>query len=126
MNAKWILTLSFLLGISVDIFSDTPGLNALCCTIAGALRTPVLKLYVPRNDEMTDFVPSPRSMGWITYMKYLITITTLYSLLFFMILSFGFFDPMRLIVRIVCSSVLTFIILLAFSNVMVPSMGKRK
>lgn len=126
LNAKWVLTLSFLLGFCIDMFSDTPGLNAMCSTITGGLRTPILKLYASREDEITNPIPSPRSMGWITYMKYLITITTIYSLLFFMILSFEFFEPGRLILRIIGTSLLSFIIMLAFSNFIIPSTGKRK
>lgn len=125
-NVKWVLTLSFVLGLLVDIFSDTPGLNTLCCTIAGGLRLPVIKLYAPRDDDMTDAVPSPRSMGKATYMKYLISMTTIYCFFFFIILSFDFFNFPRLILDIVSSSILTFIILLAFSNFLLPVTEKHK
>lgn len=125
-DVKLVLTLSFILGFSVDIFSDTLGLNALCCTIAGGLRLPVIHLYVPRDDEMANATPSPRSMGRATFMKYLITMTTIYCLLFFVVLSFDFFNLGRLILRTISSSVLTFIILLAFSNFLTPSVEKRK
>ena len=30
---NWTLTLGFLIGLSVDVFSNTAGLNALSCTI---------------------------------------------------------------------------------------------
>lgn len=126
MNMRWQLTLSFLLGFTVDIFSDTPGLNALCCTITGALRNPILKLYEPREDEMVNPIPSPRTIGWITYMKYLITMTTLYSVLFFIVLSFSFFDVGRMLSQIIASSLLTFLIILAFSNFVVPTAVSRK
>lgn len=126
LNVKWLLTLGFLLGFSVDIFSDTPGLNALCCTITAALRLPILKLYVPREEDMGNTIPSPASIGRINFMKYLVSITTVYSLLFFVILSFEFFYPFRMLLRIVATSALTFIILLAFSNFMVPATSQRK
>lgn len=125
MNVKWVITLSFFLGFSVDIFSDTMGLNALCCTVAGGLRLPVMRLYVPREEDLTNPVPSPRSMGRTHYMKYLITMTTLYCALFFIVLSLEFFYPGRMILRIIASSALTFIILLAFSNFLLPSPSKR-
>lgn len=126
LNVKWVLTLSFLLGFSVDIFSDTLGLNALCCTVAGALRQPVMKLYVPRDDEKNSVVPSPRSIGRVTFMKYLITMTTLYCFLFFITLSFEFFNFPRLIARTCASSALTFLVLLAFSNFLIPAQASRK
>lgn len=33
MSLMWVLTLSFFTGLSVDIFSDTLGMNALACTL---------------------------------------------------------------------------------------------
>lgn len=126
LNTKWVLTLGFLLGVSVDIFSDTQGLNALCCTVTAALRLPVLKLYVPREEDMGNSIPSFTSMGRANYMKYLVSLTTIYSLLFFVVLSFEFFQPLRMLLRICATSALTFIILLAFSNFMVPSSSSRK
>lgn len=125
-NIKLVLTLSFLLGFTVDIFSDTPGLNTLCCTISAALRRPILRLYLPREEDMTGSIPSPKSMDRAPYMKYLITLTVLYCLLFFIILSFDFFNLWRLITRTIASSALTFIILLAFSNIFVPKLENRK
>lgn len=125
-NVKWVLTFSFLLGFSVDIFSDSLGLNTLCCTLLAALRRPVIRLYVPRDEDMAGTVPSPRSMGRGTYMKYLITLTTIYCIFFFIILSMDFFNLGRLILRVIFSSALTFIILLAFSNFLVPATEKRK
>lgn len=39
-----VLTIGFLSGLAVDIFSDTPGLNSLACTIMAFVRRPVLHL----------------------------------------------------------------------------------
>ena len=41
MPANLVLSLSFLIGMLVDIFSDTPGVNALACTVLAAVKTPV-------------------------------------------------------------------------------------
>ena len=49
MNVGWVLTVGFLLGLSVDIFSDTQGMNALACTLLAMLRKPVFTLYFPRR-----------------------------------------------------------------------------
>ena len=63
LNVNWVLTLSFLLGLTIDIFSDTQGMNSLACTILGILRKPVLHLYFPREDEMSTPQPLARRGG---------------------------------------------------------------
>lgn len=126
MDNRWVLTLSFVLGFCVDVFSDTLGLNAMCCTMTGGCRSTVIKLYTSREDDLGNSTPSPSSMGWIVYAKYLITMTLLYSLFFFIVLSFEFFDFPRLGLKIIGSALLTFIIILALSNFLVPGTVNRK
>ncbi len=119
------LTLAFLLGLAIDICSDTQGLNALSCTIAAALRLPILRLYFPREEDLTDPEPSTRSLGSGTYMKYLLTFVTVYCTIYFIVEAFTFFNPVRLILRIVCSSLISFIVILTIDSLMHRSREKR-
>lgn len=118
MPQVWVLTLSFLLGLSVDVFSDTLGMNALACTLLGGMRPGVFHLYVSRGDELPNPEPSLRSMGIGPYMKYLLTMSALYCLMFFLIESFAFFNVWLTVVRVAASSLLTFVLLAAFSSMM--------
>ena len=47
LGVNWVMTLSFLLGLTVDIFSNTQGMNALACTILGAMRAALLRAVLP-------------------------------------------------------------------------------
>lgn len=116
LPVNWALTLGFLLGLTVDIFSNTQGMNALACTVLAMLRLPVLHLYVPRQDDLPNSDPSSRTLGPAVFMKYAVTLTTIYCTLFFIIDAFTFFDPLHLLLKIVCSSALTFVIILAFDG----------
>lgn len=116
LGLNWVLTLGFLLGFMMDIFSDTPGLNALCCTVLSALRRLVVRLYMPRNDEMSDTVPSARSMGSSVYMKYLFTMSMIYAALYFMIESMTFFNFGRLVLKVLSSGLLTFLFIMAIGS----------
>lgn len=113
----WVITLSFLLGFTVDIFSNSPGMNALACTVCGALRLPVLRLYYPREEDMTDPEPSSRTLGAAAFMKYAGTMTAAYCLLFFFIEAFAFHDWVLMLLRAGASAVLTFVIMLAIDSV---------
>lgn len=116
LNANWVLTVSFLLGLTIDIFSDTQGMNSLACTILGLLRKPVLRLYFPREDEMTTPQPSFRSLGVGVYLKYVFSISLIYCALFFLIETFSMFNPLRLLIKIASSTLLTFIIIIAIDS----------
>ena len=47
---------SFLLGLTVDIFSNTPGMNAAAATLLAFMREPILRLVTLR-DSAEDFEP---------------------------------------------------------------------
>lgn len=126
MRSGWVITFGFLSGFIVDIFSNTPGLNALCATIISTLRLPVLKLYLPREEDQGVVIPSPYTIGLIVYMKYLLTIATIYCSFYFIILSFDFFNFSRMITRIIGSSILSFLLILAFSYLITPTVPKKK
>lgn len=116
LGVNKVMTLAFLLGLTIDVFSNTQGMNALACTLLSVCRMPVLKLYLPRQDDLTNPEPSLRTLGPAVFMKYAITLVTLYCAFFFIIEAFTFFDFMKLLLRIVCSSALTFVIILAFDG----------
>jgi hypothetical protein len=116
------MTVSFLMGLMVDIFSNTQGMNALACTLLSACRLPILRLYFPREEDLSNPEPSLRTLGPGVYMKYLITVVAIYCTLFFFIEAFTFYNWTLMLLRIVASSLLTFIILLAFDSL---TAGKR-
>ena len=125
MSAIGVMTLSFLLGLSIDIFSDTAGMNALACTVLSVLRLPVLRLYFPREDDLTNPEPSMRSLGAGIYMKYALSMSLLYCILFFTIEAFSLFNPVRLILRIAGSTLLTCIVIMCIDSLMNQRSEKR-
>ncbi len=116
LSTNWLLTVSFLAGLSVDIFANTAGMNALACTIIAMSRRTVLHLYFPREDELTIPEPSMRSLGLDVYMKYLFTIVLMYCIIIYLIEAFSIFDITRLLMRIGASTLLTFVLLLAIDS----------
>lgn len=117
LGVNWVMTLSFTLGLTIDIFSNTQGMNALACTLIGALRKPILHLYLPRDDDMGNPVPSSKSLGMGVYMKYLSSMVVLYCIFIFIIQSFTLFNFQLMMLRIAGSSILTFILLLGFDSI---------
>ncbi len=125
LNANYTITFGFILGLIVDIFSDTQGMNALACTIISALRKPVLGLYLPREDELGDILPSMRSLGAAVYIKYALSISLIYCTLIFFIEAFSVFNPLILVARIVCSTLLTTLLLICIDCITIHPGEKR-
>lgn len=114
-----LFTLSFLLGLCVDIFSDTPGINALACTLLSGLKRPVFYAYIAKDDKTKILTPSISSMGVAVYCKYLVTMVGIYCLLAFSIEYFNFADVKEIVILAASSSALTFICLLAIDCLMI-------
>ena len=125
IGANSRLTLGFLMGLTIDIFSDTAGMNALACTLLAALKMPVLHLYFPREEDLTVPVPSMKTLGVSTYLKYSITMVVIYCTTYFIIESFTFFHIQRLLARIGGSSLLTFILIICLDSLINQQREKR-
>lgn len=113
LKLAWVFTLSFFLGLTIDIFSDTPGVNALACTIVAACRRPIFYAYVPKDDFTSHIVPSSSSLGIADFAKYLFTFIIIYCFLVFSIEYFNFAAVKDIMILSISSSLLSFIILLA-------------
>lgn len=105
--------LGFLVGFMLDVFGDTPGVNALCCTVLAFVRKPVFHLYVSMDDDLAGRSPSSHSMGHAAYMKYMITMVLIYCMMVFIIEAFQFFSFKLLLLRVIASSAYTFVLLYA-------------
>ena len=113
LKLPYVFTFAFLLGLTVDIFSDTPGVNALACTLIAAIRKPIYYAYMAKDDITNRLTPGISTMGIIDYSKYLLTFVIIYCLLVFTIEYFSFADVKGIVIMASASTVLTFILLLA-------------
>lgn len=125
MNESLALTIGFITGLCVDILSDTPGINALSSTLLTALRRPVFHLYVSTDDDLADQRPLPRTMGTPAFLKYAGTMTVIYCFMVFTIEALEVFNLRLYLLRVLCSSVFTFIILYAIASLSNSGREKR-
>lgn len=116
LPGNWLLTLAFLLGLSVDIMSDTLGLNALCCTILAMLKRPVFYAYVQHDDHVRNIEPGIITMGWLNFSKYLLSMSAIYCLLAVTIEFMSMSDPINMLIRVVGSTFFTFLMILAIDS----------
>lgn len=112
LHRNWVMLIAFVAGTVIDIFGNTAGMNALACTILAAMRDPMVKLYVAHDDEISDPVPSAKTLGPGVYIKYLLSMTLLYCLTVTFIEAFTLHNFLLSIYRVLGCTALTFVILL--------------
>jgi rod shape-determining protein MreD len=107
-----LLFLSLALGLTIDIFTNTPGVHASACLITGFLRPVILELITSR--ETLESVPSPRvkSMGFHWFTTYVTFMVIIHHFFLFFIESFTFQSFLLTLLRIILSSVLSIALIL--------------
>jgi cell shape-determining protein MreD len=88
----WLLVIGFLTGLSLDYFTQSPGLHAAACGLIAYIRPFVINLLLPKDSSEFNYrEPSPRTLGWTPYGVYVLILTVFHHayLLFLEWLSFG-------------------------------------
>lgn len=101
-----LLLTGFFLGLLIDMFSNTPGMNAAATTFLAFIRPSILKLFIPR-DSAEDFIPSGRSMGFLSFLGYVLVAVLIHHTILLLIDTFSFFSWKILLLKILCSTLLT-------------------
>jgi len=116
MNRNMALILSALMGLVIDLFGFTLGLNMFVMVVVGFLRFYLLKLFAPR-DVYEDYIPSFGTFGNIMFVRYVGTLTFIHVAILHLMESFTLFDPLNLALRIIGSFILTVLIIFAFEGI---------
>ena len=125
IGVNWMMTIGFFLGLTIDIFNNTQGMNALSCVLLAILRRPVFRLYMPREDDITDTIPSIDSLGLGVFFRYMSTLTVVYCTLLFSLQAFSLMNISLTIQRIIASSILSTILILGFDSLATTHREKR-
>lgn len=105
----------FALGLSIDIFSNTPGMNAAAAVLLAFVRPFFLRLFMPRDTQ--DIVPSLKNLGFSSYIKYILVAVFVHHTVLFSIAFFSFTDILPLFIRIISSTILTVACIIAIDGI---------
>lgn len=120
-HPRWAsIVLCFLLGLAVDMFSNTPGLAAASMTFIGFIQPYVLSPYLDREDA-EDFSPSLATMGWLKYLSYIFILLFAFCVVFFSLEAFNFFNWQQWLLCMGGSFVITMILIIVLDSVRNPS-----
>ena len=106
--------LSFLIGLTVDAFYDTPGLHAAACVLLAFVRIIFISITVQKDGFDNEPEPTLSIMGFRWFFAYAITLTFIHHFFLFILEAFNFAELEYTLTRVVLSSIFTvFLILLS-------------
>jgi rod shape-determining protein MreD len=105
------LVVAFLLGFSIDIFTNTLGIHAFATVLAAFIRPYVLGLYIPRDNHDYE-IPSMSTFGEAAFIKYAVTMVLAHHAVLFLMEAFSFKSLGFLVLKISLNAILTLVLLL--------------
>jgi rod shape-determining protein MreD len=111
-----VLIISFLTGLTIDLFTGSPGMHASATLLAGFSRQYVLRFIAPRDGYESGSDLSMSAYGFRWFFIYTATIVLIHHTTLFFLEVFRFADFFRTIFRILLSSLFTigFILLIEY------------
>ena len=106
---------AFALGLVVDMFSNTPGINAAAATLLAFMRNYVLAMFIP-NGITEDFTPGTRVLRWGAYVSYAAICTLIFCTTLFLLEFFTLSHPLHLAISVSGSTLLTLLFVIVFES----------
>lgn len=113
-SQKYVVLISaFLLGLSIDIFSNTLGIHAFATVFVAFIRPLIIGLITNREEDMSDY-PGLKQNGLVWFLYYSTLMVLIHHSVFFFVEVFTFANFLETISRILISSVFSiFVIVLS-------------
>lgn len=106
MSRIYMLLVAFATGLIMDMFTNTPGMHAAACTLAGFAREPLIGFF--QGKELpAGIIPSYRFFGYGGFFRYTLSFVVIHHITLFLIESMSLFDPLFLVFRILASVAVT-------------------
>lgn len=108
-NKLSLLFYAFLLGLSVDYFSDTGGVHAFSITLIAYMRLFFIKVYFRKLETDYPFF-SLQSESFGKKFNYVVTLTLIHHFVFFTLANFSFYNFFNVLTNTLYSSIFTLIL----------------
>lgn len=104
---NWMLLLSFLCGLSMDIFSNMLGFHSFACTLVAMMRILFADKILTRNEGVTITTPSIHTVNPQSYIVYLLVLLLIFYFTFFLLELFDRHEMWQILLSAVLSTILT-------------------
>jgi cell shape-determining protein MreD len=118
---RWLLLLAaFILGLNIDIFTNTIGLNASACVLMAFCRPFVISAISSGPESLIGDTPSLRNQGIKWFLYYSIILVLIHHFTLFYLEIFRFSEFMMTFVRVLLSSAFTMFLVLISEYLLYP------
>jgi len=118
---KWQLMLcGFAMGIAIDIFNGTPGLNAAATVLMAYLRPFIIGLTTRKSDVEEKEAPTAGIMGFTWFLVYSLMLLIIHHFTLFMLEAFSFKLLGTVLLEVVISVPTSLFIILLISYLFKP------
>ncbi|MCB0667807.1 MAG: hypothetical protein KDC80_18390 [Saprospiraceae bacterium] len=98
-----LILLGFLIGISVDVFYDSPGLHASASVFTAFIRPFVLSAIEPRGGYKINSVPTKHQFGFNWFAKYVSILLVLHLIWYFSLEVFQITQILKVFLKTIVS-----------------------
>ncbi len=108
------ILLGFAMGLSVDLFVNTPGMAASSMCLCGFLQRPLLRFFTPSDKLEEEITPSVQTLKWSGFLLFSLCFTLIHCALFFLIEAFSFSNWQSLLGKVGSSTAITLLFVVVF------------
>ncbi len=119
VSISWwaLLLVSFTLGISVDMFTNTLGLHASACLLIAFLRPKILDGLSPRDGYDFNTELNSKDLGVKWFLNYAFIMTLIHNFWLFYLEAFQLVDILRIFGKVLFSSIISVLVLYIFQYI---------
>lgn len=110
----WLtMFLGFVVGLTMDMFCNTPGMHAAACVLLGFIRPSLLNLFFQQSiKELGDTVPTLFRMGLRSFLLYVAMAILIHHLFFYIIQIWSFKNFFYILFKTLLSGLLSVLLIL--------------
>lgn len=109
------LILAFLIGLNIDMFSNTIGMHAFASVMMAFLRNGTIKLFTS-IEEGNNPTPSFHTFGVNAYVKYIVTMVFVHHTTLFLMEAFTLANFWMMLSKILLSTLVTLLVILGIQS----------
>ncbi len=115
-KTSYSMLLGFLMGLVIDIFSNTMGVHTFACVLLCYVRKTWIGLLVNTTNLQQDSLSVSR-LGWLDYTKYILGLILLHHTALYMLEAFGFYAFGYTLLRIIVNTIFTTLFILCYEYI---------
>jgi hypothetical protein len=112
ISGFWLLTMAFMMGLSIDFFQHTPGMHAAASVVLAFLRPGVIRLVGKKDDLEPWQYPNIRDSGTMWFLAYTLILVFLHHLFLFYLEVARFSEFFQTLLKVLINTVLTSLIIM--------------